>query len=270
LSQNPSPTLAEAQEQYLRTLKGKAWQDARQAVSKFVDWYASYSTVADLRPPDIGNYADESARAAGFDTSRLAPVRQFLAYLYKSGLTETNLSTHLKPSQMKRRPQRTASENKPLKKMYITQEGLAQRHTKLEELKERRLEVIKDIETAMADKDFRENAPLDAAKEEQAWIEAQIRELEQEIAHAEVEERPEQKQASLKVKRNSKVILHNTSTSAHVSYTLVEPREANPSSGKISINSPVGQALLGRSPSEEILITVPGGSVRFRIEKVEN
>ena len=137
----------------------------------------------------------------------------------------------------------------------------------LDDLKEQRALVLEDIKRAMADKDFRENAPLDAAKDQQGIIELRIRELEASINNAQI--LPEG--ASSKVARSAvgaKVTLKDTISGKTVAYTLVDVREADASLGKISTVSPVGQALLDRMVGEEVTINVPKGTLRYLVQRI--
>jgi transcription elongation factor GreA len=137
----------------------------------------------------------------------------------------------------------------------------------LEVLKGDRASVVEDIRQAMMDKDFRENAPLEAAKERQALIEARVRELEAAITNAQIlgnePSRPSQRAVV-----GAKVSLQFVDTGKKVVYTLVDVREADASSGKISTVSPVGQALLDRIVGEEVTVNVPKGTLRYVIKAI--
>ena len=136
-------------------------------------------------------------------------------------------------------------------------------------LKGERISVVEDIKLAMADKDFRENAPLDAAKERQGIIEARIRELEAGLAAAQILS-SDGSGPSYRVEVGNKVTLKDAESGKKVLYTLVDMREANVAAGKISTASPVGQALLERTVGEEVLIKVPKGTLRYVIEKISH
>jgi transcription elongation factor GreA len=217
----------------------------------------------------LGEYAEWYVGGSVENVQRLGSVKRFLSFLHRQGLTKTNLSTHVKLSRS-RKPARQSTSAKVEPEASLTREGYVRLQSRLEMLKEERGEVVKDIQRAMADKDFRENAPLDAARERQGFIEGHIQELERILASAVVADRPSKEAAVAKVNRSSKVTLSDIASGRRLSYALVDPREADPTSGKISFVSPVGQALLGHSVGEEVSITVPRGTRRFRIEKVES
>jgi len=260
--------LGEALAQFLATLEEKEQQEARQELSRFVRWCGRDRGTAAISPPEIGDYAEWYASGSVEFAKRLDPVKRFLSYLYRKRLTSSNLSTHVKVARGKKPPRR-AARSRPVRKASLTKEGFERLRSQLDVLKEERVKVVEDIKRAMADKDFRENAPLDAAKERQAFIEARTQELEEMLAAAVVTEQILPGPSAPKVRRGCRVTLSDISTGREFSYALVDPREADPASGKVSFASPVGQALLERAVGEEVSISVPRGTLRFRIEKVE-
>jgi transcription elongation factor GreA len=128
--------------------------------------------------------------------------------------------------------------------------------------------VAEELRLAMADKDFRENAPLDAARERQGLLEARIRELEATLKQA-VIIADASLRSNARVGVGSAVLLRNLKSGVELRYVLVSPSEVNPAEGKISIASPVGKALIERSAGEEVEVAAPAGKIRFRIESVE-
>ena len=138
----------------------------------------------------------------------------------------------------------------------------------MEVLKEDRASAVEDIRQAMLDKDFRENAPLEAAKERQGIIEARIRELEAAITNAQILAR-QPSRPSKRAVLGARVTLQIGDTGKKVKYTLVDVREADVSSGKISTVSPVGQALLDRIVGEEVTVNVPKGTLHYVIKAID-
>lgn len=268
MAQGAPESLGEALARFLATLKENEQQEAQQELSRFVRWCGRDRGIADLSPPEIGDYAGWYASGNVEAAKRLDTVKRFLSYLYRKGLTRSNLSTHAKVARGKKSPRR-AARGRPVRRANLTKEGFDQLRSQLEVLKEERVKVVLDIKRAMADKDFRENAPLDAAKERQAFIEARVQELEEMLAAAVVTDQASPEPSGPKVRRGCKVTLRDASTGREFSYTLVDPREADPSSGKVSFASPVGQALLERVVGEEVSVAAPRGTLRFRIEKIE-
>ena len=192
-------------------------------------------------------------------------MKKFLAFANKAGYTTTNLGTHLR---IKRGSRRT--NNVPaLQAIEMRDEDKAALVTELESLKVQRPQIIDDIKRAMADKDFKENAPLDAARERQAYVESRIRKLEMTIDLAVIVEAAEGPKGDV-VQLGSTVVLRNLNADKDVSYTLVRPAEVNASQGRISFQSPVGQAVLKKRPGDEVEVVAPSGTIRFRIERVES
>ena len=137
--------------------------------------------------------------------------------------------------------------------------------TRLETLRGERVAVVGDIQRAMADKDFRENAPLDAAKERQGKLEADIRELEHTLARTVLRQNAE---ASTTVRLGHTVRLKELISGKVTQYTLVDAAEADPGSGRISSSSPVGRAVLLKAVGTEVSVTAPRGTVVYKIEGV--
>ena len=150
------------------------------------------------------------------------------------------------------------------KKVVLTYEGLQRMEEELENLKVvRRKEVAEKIKEARGQGDLSENAEYDAAKEEQAEIEARIAELEKLLRNAEViDVDPAQSDV---VSLGSKVEILDLEFDEVMTYTIVGSTEADPMDGRISNESPVGQGLLGHRVGETVVVEAPGGSMGFKI-----
>jgi transcription elongation factor GreA len=148
----------------------------------------------------------------------------------------------------------------------ITGAGLARLKTELERLINReRPQVVKAIAEARAHGDLSENAEYHAAKERQGFIEGKIHELENQIAGSEVV--PFEK-ANGRVVFGAHVEVEDLDTEAVATYHLVGPFESDADQGRLSVTSPVGRALIGRSEGDEIKVNTPGGIKEFEILKV--
>ena len=99
-------------------------------------------------------------------------------------------------------------------------------------------------------------------------LEARIRDVEYQIAHAVVVQPHGAKEAGI-VHLGSSVNLFNLETDRAVEYTLVSQNEVDAAAGRISSASPVGQALMGRAVGDEVQVTTPSGTIRFRVESIE-
>jgi transcription elongation factor GreA len=122
-----------------------------------------------------------------------------------------------------------------------------------------------EIQRAASDGDVRENAPLEAARENQGMVMAKIREIEATMKMAVVIDGTVEDTVNVHI--GSKVQLLETGSSQKFDYQLVEPNEASPLSGKISIASPVGAAILGQKVGNEVKVETPRGTQTYRIEK---
>lgn len=149
----------------------------------------------------------------------------------------------------------------------ITREGYEALKHELEHLKsvERPLN-IKAIEEARAHGDLSENAEFDAAKERQAFIEGRVSELSYKLGNADVID-PD----SLPKDRavfGCTVVLENVETEEEVNYQLVGPDESDIGKGKISVSSPLGQAIIGKGEGQEIVIQAPAGKRIYELIEI--
>jgi len=154
----------------------------------------------------------------------------------------------------------------PNNAVYVTQEGLKKLEEELEHLRTvKRQEVAQRLHEAMEDGELIENAEYEAAKNEQAFVEGRILELEHMLAQAQVIE-PGKSTGVVGI-GSTVVIQENGKTSE--TYTIVGAAEANPRDGLISNESPLGQGLLDHKAGDEIDVRAPAGTLRFRIVKIK-
>lgn len=146
----------------------------------------------------------------------------------------------------------------------VTRQGYATLKKELENLKRvERPRNIKAIEEARAHGDLSENAEFDAAKDRQGFIEGRIGELEYKLGNADVINTD-----NLSKDRavfGNKVLLENIDTAEEVEYQLVGPDESDIEDGRISVTSPLGKAILGKKPGDELTLEVPGGKRIYEI-----
>jgi transcription elongation factor GreA len=126
--------------------------------------------------------------------------------------------------------------------------------------------VIKAIEEARAHGDLNENSEYIAAKEKQSFVEKRIHEIEQKLANSEIIDTLNPSKD--KVGFGSVVTLENLDNGGQVTYQIVGPDESDIPSGKISITSPLGKALIGKEVDEEIKVQTPGGEKNYIILKI--
>ena len=151
---------------------------------------------------------------------------------------------------------------------YLTQEGFEKLQQEHEYLRTtRRLEVAERLREALEDGDsgVDADAECDAARNEQAFVEGRIQELERILANAQlIKEDP--KRDSIQI--GTKVTIQEADCDPE-SYTIVGAVEANPSNGRISNESPLGKALIGHKAKEDVTVQAPNGSFTVKILKVE-
>lgn len=264
--QDKELTLAQAAARYLVTASGNEGALAQQEINRFARWCGSDRRLGELSPHEIELYAESFTASSPDAAVRLEPLKTFLRHLKKQGLTSENLGAHLKVR--KAASQRRNSPSKKVEVERLTAKGYARMQAEMDELKARRGHIAEDLKRAMADKDFSENAPLDAARENQGMVEARIRELEQKLAGAAVLQK-DRSTVPQQIRLGCRVGVRELTGGDQFTYVLVSPSEADPRNGNISIASPTGQALLGRKPGDEIEVVAPVGTLRYRIEKVE-
>ena len=154
-----------------------------------------------------------------------------------------------------------------MERIPMTKEGYQTLKKELEHLKSvERPKVIKAIEEARSHGDLSENAEYDAAKERQAFIEGRVSELGYKLGNAEiieVDNLPKDRAVFA-----CTVVLENVDTGEDVEYQLVGPEESNIEEGRISVTSPLGKAILGKKPGEEIVLNAPAGKRVYELVEI--
>lgn len=152
------------------------------------------------------------------------------------------------------------------KKVLITQAGLDKLIAELETLKTvGRKEVAEKLKEAISYGDLSENAEYDEAKNQQAYLEARIIELEGQIKNAEIIE----EKHTGEIQIGSVVTLKRTADGEEHEYTIVGSTEADILSHKISNESPVGMAILGKKAKQKVAVKAPGGEFEYQILAVK-
>jgi transcription elongation factor GreA len=150
---------------------------------------------------------------------------------------------------------------------YVTKETLDKLQAELQKMKGvERPAAARAIAEAREKGDLKENAEYDAAKEAQGMLEAKIKQLEGIIATARIVD--ESSIDTSRVAILTKVTVTNLATKKQLTYQIVSEKEADLKLGKISVTSPIGKGLLGKSVGETVLVQVPAGKVEFRIENI--
>lgn len=151
--------------------------------------------------------------------------------------------------------------------VLVTKEGLKKIQIELEELKTiRRKEVSERLKEAISYGDLSENSEYEEAKNEQAFIEGRILELEQQVKNAKVISAKQSSDKTIQI--GSKFDVKNNDTGVTDTFTLVGSTEADPFEQKISNESPVGKALIGKSKGDTVDVQTPSGKAQYEVLKV--
>jgi transcription elongation factor GreA len=258
--------IGEAATQYLAKLSSNDKDTNRVEVYQFARWCGWDSPFSRLAGPAVASYAEQLSTSDTDYAHRLVLVRAFLAYAKKAGWSQTNLGVHLKIKKGKTGPV-AAPQRKMAEAVTLTRQKYEELKLELDELKKKSQKLMRDIQVAAADKDFRENAPLHAAREERGHVEGRIKELEEMFKTAVVLD--EKKEPAVKSGVGDTIVVTDLSSGEECRYMIVDPREVDPSRGKISLASPLGKALLGKQDGQEVEITAPVGKLRYRIIRIK-
>jgi len=154
--------------------------------------------------------------------------------------------------------------NKP---SYLTKEGAENLKAELEQLKgPAREELAKRLRFAIQQGDLSENADYTAAKEEQGFLEGRIEELTEILGNVVIIEENAASKDTVDV--GTKVTIQEDDDPSET-YFIVGPQEADPARGRISYNSPIGQALLGHRVGDAVTAVIPSGTLKLKILKIE-
>ena len=147
----------------------------------------------------------------------------------------------------------------------MTPRGQVKLQEELRKLKKERPKIVEAIKVAREHGDLSENAEYDAAKEHQGMSEARINVLEDKLARAEI---VKPLGAPDRVRFATTVVLEDLDSGNEVTYTLVGEEEADISEGLLSVQSPVGRALIGKSVDDEVVVRVPAGTKQYEVREI--
>ena len=240
---------------------------AQTAIMRFIIWYGRDRLVSSLTAQGVADYTSSIKKTEMTDAKKLVPLKKFFKQLQEEGILTENLGLHLR---MKKSPSSKRANKNTLprpKAIEMTKAGYEKLDKELKDLRKKRIEVTKEITHAAADKDFKENAPLAAAREQAGHIDGRINELTATFKLAVIA-----KESNGNVQRSiclgSVVTLEDMAYKEEVIYTIVSPKEVRVFEGKISNISPIGKALLGCCQGEEIEIVAPAGRLCYRVMKI--
>lgn len=152
-------------------------------------------------------------------------------------------------------------------KSYLTPEGLEAVQRELDDLINiQRPDIAQKLKEAVAQGDLKENADYHDAKERQGFIEGRIAELEATLRNAVIIEKTGSNDS---VQIGNTVTIRELGTKDDETYMIVGSAEANAAEGKISNESPIGRALLGKKKGDKIKVETPSGKIEFKVRKIE-
>ena len=262
-------SLGEAIARFMNGLPAEDRAARQPDVQRFLRWFGAERLLSQLTAAEVEDYAEGLSRSDADAAQKLVTVKEFLARAKKAGWTATNLGVNIKVRKTKAPIAKRGVRRGQPEPDALTKQGYAELEAELAHLKSQRLVLIEDIRKAAADKDFRENTPFHAAREQRGHVEGRIIQIEEALKVAVVMDDKPAAAASARVEIGSTVILEDESTGEEVRYTLVSPREIDISKGKISGVSPVGRAVMGKSEGATAEVAAPAGKRRYRIKRVE-
>ena len=259
-------TLMQAVTEYMNNTKGKPGERVgHQGLQRFISWCGENKPLATLNASQIGDFVDRhnGLGASLQSTARLQEVRKFLTFAKKEGFIEVNLAQHVRIRKSKSAAGRVASNPNVVE---LTPQGHAQMEEQLGRLKAERGPLAEQIRNAAADGDVRENAPLEAAREQLGMLETRIKDMESTLKASVIIDSSGRKAEIVSL--GSKVVIRDASKSSDTTYVVVRASEASPLEGKISDESPVGRALVGARAGQRVDVQTPRGKVRYKIVRI--
>ena len=222
--------------------------------------------IINLTGQEVANYSEQFPSSSHKSVEHLNTVKTFLSYCFKQGLIHSKLATHIRIKKPTVRQHSMPGAIKAEESIILTRDGYEELQRKVIALKGERPKIAEELRRAAADKDFRENAPLEAAREKQGHIEGQIRDLENTLKRAKVIESLEEK--GLKITMGDTVVISYVESGERIQYTLVSSKEANIQQGKISLVSPMGQALFNKEAGDTLKVAAPSGVLIYKIIEI--
>ena len=266
MDSNNEMNLLEAVGEYTVSLKDKdKSQAAIREINRFVKHFQGDRDLASITPSQIGGYAEQVAKNTMSEEAveGLQAVRKFLAYAHKQEITEINLATHFRVRKSKGSARSRGKSVSQRGGQEMTQEGHDQLTSEKETLESNRVSISEAIQTAAEDGDVRENAPLEAAREQQGREEARIKEIEGMLRSAIIVDSSGKGAKTVRV--GTTIVIEDLDKKKKNKYTLVSPSEANPLEGKILDASPLGKALMGKRSGQKAVAVTPKGQTNLKI-----
>ncbi|MDD5189717.1 MAG: GreA/GreB family elongation factor [Dehalococcoidales bacterium] len=259
-------SLGDAASQYLATLSEEKKDSSQPVIHAFVRWYGWDKQIGGIKGAEAGKFAERLSQSDSEAAKKLEILRGFFTYAKKENWTRESLAVSMRVKRPK--SQNSGSVRRVVREpIPLTQAMYDSLQADLVKLQSRRIEVVGDIQRAAADKDFRENVPYHAAREQKGMIEGKIMEIEETLARAVITEEKQEKSQLVCV--GDAIVLQVADSQQELRYILCNPKEVAPAKGKISVISPVGKAALGKKQGDTITVAVPAGKMQYVILRIE-
>jgi transcription elongation factor GreA len=277
-----SATIGQVRDEFLRSDAGRALsaEDASR-LRKFVTWCGISTSVEAVQPFKVEEFLAGQMNTSLPPRNYMAALKAFFGFAVQQGALAADPMKAVRlprgaggatkkaasaPTPVRARPTHPTRDRDDI--VYVSREQRTLMQQDLDRLRnEERHKVSQMLHDAIKDGDLSENAAYDDAKMRQGLLEARIRELEAKLRNVELIE--DQDHSSGAVAVGSKVRLVELETGDNIDYQVVGPEETNPRAGKISHLSPVGRAIMGKAPGEEVEVATPAGAMRYRVETVD-
>ena len=257
-------TVGDAIRNYITALAPTERPTVVPVLNSFGRWFGLDRGLAEIDAVQLERFQDQLAASGVDPTSRLEPLRTFLSDARSKKLIPVALASYVKIKRKSAAERQSLGRPVAVQTIDVTRSGFEQLNIELQKLETDDLPAaIASMQRAAADKDFRENAPYDAAKEHRAVIQRRIDEIKETLSHAAIVDETSEDRVGV----GTRVVVRDLDEDEEFSYTLVGPGERG--IGKISTQSPVGRALLDHIVGDVVSVTVPAGVHKYRVEKIE-
>jgi len=263
-------TLFGAVGKYTAILKQKEkTPSAARELDRFVKHFRGETTLNSITPSKVGDYAERASKNGTSDdmVEGLQAVRKFLLHASKEDWTAINLATHFRIKKVRLGSRTREKLTSVSSGQQMTQFGHDQLVEERNDLVLNRTTISQAIHSAASDGDVRENAPLEAAREQQGREESRIKDIDALLRTSIIvdssgnDAKIARVGARIRIEEIGKKNKRST-------YTLVSPTEASPTDGKISDASPLGKSLIGKSAGSQVEVNTPKGKASFKIIRV--
>ncbi|MBM2810260.1 MAG: greA [Chloroflexi bacterium] len=257
--------LGQAISKYLTAVPVSDREATARELGRFARWVGGDKPIDNIAPLEVAKYQEQFPESSVDVNRRLEPVKVFLTSLKTQKLTAANLGAHIRLRRPSARQRGRGDIRPEPETVLVTEEGFARLTSELEHLEtDIRPAVTDDLRRAAADKDFRENAPYDAAKQELSKIQTRINDIRRTLASASIYVGNSTEVVDL----GTTVTLHSLLDDEEVVYMIVGPGEVSARDGKISMQSPLGSALVERRAGDVVEVQTPMGSHTYRVVNI--